>query len=337
MPSLNVLITAASRRVQLVSAFRHALKQAGVRGRVIVTDVNPLSPAVRAADEWYLVPMADDPAYLSEILAITAAERIGLVVPTIDDELVLFGGSRAAFAASGTRLAVSSARTSRICNDKYETCRYLRSQGVRAAAAWLPHEVPHPESFPLFIKPRFGRGGVGAFAARSDREFAFFSGYVDAPVIQEYLDGPEFTIDMCCDFESRVLSIVPRERVVIRAGVIDRGRTVRDEALMALGESVAAVLPFVGAVNVQCRVVNGVPVVFEINPRFSGGIPLTIAAGADFPRMLVDLAVGRSVPPAIGHFRDNLWMTNYESSVFLDAAEAAGEKRACPLSLGDVA
>lgn len=335
MPSLNVLITAASRRVQLVAAFRHALKQAGLRGRVIVTDVNPLSPAVRAADEWYLVPMAHDPSYLSEILAISEAERIGLVVPTIDDELVLFGEARTAFAARGIRVAVSSAHTSRTCNDKFETSRHLRDHGVGAAAAWLPGDLPYPAPLPLFIKPRFGRGGVGAYAVHNERELAFFCDYVDRPVVQEYLAGPEFTIDICCDFEARPLSIVPRERVVIRAGVIDRGRTVDDPRLVQLGAAVAAALPFVGAANVQCRMVDGVPIVFEINPRFSGGIPLTIAAGADFPRMLVDLAVGRHVSAAIGHFRDNLWMTNYESSVFLDAEEAAGTKRAS--SLGDVA
>ena len=60
---------------------------------------------------------------------------------------------------------------------------------------------------------------------------------------------------------------------------------------------------------------------FEINPRFSGGIPLTIESGADFPRMLVDLAAGRAVEPAIGCFRDHLWMTNYEASVFLTDGE----------------
>ena len=34
--------------------------------------------------------------------------------------------------------------------------------------------------------------------------------------------------------------------------------------------------------------------------------------------MLVDLARGRPVAPAIGQFRDRLWMTNYEASVFLE-------------------
>jgi carbamoyl-phosphate synthase large subunit len=61
-------------------------------------------------------------------------------------------------------------------------------------------------------------------------------------------------------------------------------------------------------------------VIFEINPRFSGGIPLTIAAGADFPAMLVQLARGRRVPPSIGRFQDGLWMTSYETSVFVDAS-----------------
>jgi carbamoyl-phosphate synthase large subunit len=72
-------------------------------------------------------------------------------------------------------------------------------------------------------------------------------------------------------------------------------------------------------------------VIFEINPRFSGGIPLTIAAGADFPRLLVELAVGRPVEPAIGRFTAELWMTSYESSFFVDAARlAALRERASP-------
>ena len=86
--SPNVLITAASRRVPLVEAFKRALRDLGMRGRVIVTDVNPMSPAVHVADGWYLVPMASHPRYTDELLAICEAERIGLLVPTIDDELV---------------------------------------------------------------------------------------------------------------------------------------------------------------------------------------------------------------------------------------------------------
>jgi carbamoyl-phosphate synthase large subunit len=334
--SLNVLITAASRRVPLVRAFRAALASCGLRGRVVVTDVNPLSPALHTADQWHLVPMATAPDYLDAILAICEAERIGLIIPTIDDELELFGRATSLLNARGIKVAVSPESTSRTCNDKFAACHYLRERGIRAAETFLPSNLPAAVDLPLFIKPRFGRGGVGAFPVRTRRELEFFIDYVDTPVVQEYLDGPEFTIDVLCDFRQRPLSIVPRERVVIRAGVIDRGRTVRDQALIDLGESVARVLPLVGAANIQCRIVDGQPVVFEINPRFSGGISLTIAAGADFPRLLVELTCGRAISPACRQFRDNLWMTSYESFIFVDAERLVAETR-LPLVIGDVA
>jgi carbamoyl-phosphate synthase large subunit len=162
---------------------------------------------------------------------------------------------------------------------------------------------------------------VAAFPVRNARELAFFLDYVPEPVLETYLDGPEFTIDLLCDFAGQPLSIVPRERVVIRAGVTDRGRTVKDASLIALAEACAVALPFAGPVNIQCRVVDGRPIVFEINPRFSGGIPLTIEAGADFAQMLVELALGRPVGPAIGRFREDVWITNYETGIFLTAPE----------------
>jgi carbamoyl-phosphate synthase large subunit len=336
---LNILITAASRRVPLVMGFSHALRALGVPGSVIVTDVNPLSPAVHVADRAYRVPLATDPAYLPELLAICEAERIGLAVPTIDDELELFGQAYDDFKTIGAITACSPAETAALCNDKYETCRLLRAKGVAAADSYLPGNLPANIEPPLFIKPRIGRGAVGAFPVKSRRELEFFLDYVPDPVLQEYLEGPEFTIDVLCDFNGRPISIVPRERVVIRAGVIDRGRTVRSEALTSLAQAACRVLRFAGPINIQCRMRGDRPVIFEINPRFSGGIPLTIAAGADFPKMLVKLAMGVAVEPAIGNYRDELWMTSYESSMFLDPSQlrmpALSERRA--RRIGEVA
>ena len=334
--SCNVLITAASRRVALVQAFQAALR-ASDGGRAIVSDINPLSPAVHVADRAYLVPLSSAPGYLDEITSICELESIDLIIPTIDDELELFATARDRFAKRGVRVAVSSPETAALCNDKLATCQHLRSRGVAAAATYLPGALPSGLPLPLFIKPRVGRGGIGAYRAQSARDLAFFVEYVAQAVVQEYLDGPEFTIDVLCDFNGRVVSVVPRERVVIRAGVIDRGRTSNDPALIGLALACAAAIPFAGAINIQCRVVNGQPVVFEINPRFSGGVPLTIAAGADFPRMLLDLAVGRPVAPAIGAFTPDFWMTSYEASIFLDQDRVDALTQAVPLEIREVA
>jgi carbamoyl-phosphate synthase large subunit len=312
----NVLVTAGSRRVALVQAFQRALRAAG-GGTVVVSDVNALSPSVYLAERAHEVPLSTDPGYIEAILDLCAAEDIGLVVPTIDDELARFAEHADEFAVRKIKVVVSPIDTVRVCNDKHATCQRLAEHGIAAARTWLPADVPADPTFPLFIKPRVGRGGVGAFAVRNARDLAFFLDYVPDPVLQDYLHGPEFTIDLLCNFAGEPLSIVPRERVLVRAGVVDRARTVRDDRLIALALACAKTLPFVGAINIQCRIVDDQPVVFEINPRFSGGIPLTIAAGADFPQLLVALANGRRLRPAIGRFRDGLWMTNYEASIFV--------------------
>lgn len=329
-PSLNVLVTAASRRVPLVRSFKMALAELGIRGRVVVTDVNPLSPAVHVADVAYEVPLSDDPGYLDVVLAICEAEGVGLVVPTIDDELPAFSDAVPRFGSRGVAVAVSPPDVTRACNDKYETCRRLRAAGVPAAATFLPEELPDGVEYPLFIKPRYGRGSIGAHEIHAPRHLEFFLDQVSSPVVQTYLTGSEFTIDLFCDRSGAPISAVPRHRVVVRAGVIDRGCTRRDPALIDLAVACARVFPFVGAVNVQCRVVDGVPTVFEINPRFSGGIPLTIAAGAPFPRWLVEMTLGRHLSPVLGEFTDSLWMTNYEEGIFM-TQDGLGVLRSAPV------
>src|SRR5262252_2141068 len=179
---LNVLITAGSRRVPLVRAFQQAIGRLTPGGLVVVTDVNELSPSVYVADRSYQVPLSTDPAYLDAIEAVCVRERIRLLVPTIDDELTLFGEAVPRFAKRGIRVVVSPASTTAICNDKYETCRTLRAAGVPAVDTYLPGELPGDLTFPVFIKPRVGRGGVVAFSVRDRRELDFFLGYVTNPV-----------------------------------------------------------------------------------------------------------------------------------------------------------
>jgi carbamoyl-phosphate synthase large subunit len=315
---MNVLITAASRRVPLVQAFQSVLRIEH-RGRVIVTDVDPSSPAVHVAHRAYRVPLATHPEYIDALLDVCVTEEIALLVPTVDDELEVVARARARFTDIGVSVACSPASTAVLCNDKYATCRHLADHGVEAARTWLPGQIPDDAPELLFIKPRVGRGGVGAFTIRNRRERDFFLEYVASPVVQEYLQAPEYTIDMLCDWTGQPIFIVPRERTVIRSGVIDRGRTVKNEALQALALAVAAAMRFQGPVNIQCRMRGDVPVVFEINPRFSGGIPLTVAAGANFPSALVRMARGESLAPRLGEFRPNLWMTKYDAALFLPA------------------
>lgn len=316
---MNVLITAASRRVALIQSFQQSIRRLGLTGKVITTDNNTLSPGLYLSDKHYVVPLTSHPDYISIIHQLCKQEAVSLVIPTIDDELPLFGGLIDEFARQGIHVSVSRAEVGTICNDKYKTFIFLNQKGLPTATTFLPKDLRFEHlQYPLFLKPRFGRGSVGAHPIHNERELRFFLEYVEGPIVQEFLYGREFTIDVLADFNSRIISVVPRERLWIRAGVVDRGRTVRHTGLIRMGERVAETLGIRGAVNIQCKLDQEEINIIEINPRFSGGIPLTVAAGGDFSTWLIQMVLGEHVTPRIGDFIDGLTMSCYESCIFLD-------------------
>ena len=318
MQEINILITAASRRVALIRAFARALQRLEIKGNVITTDLNYLSPGLYFGNRHYIVPLTTDPEYIPRIKSICGKENIRLLIPTIDNELPIFGGCRHEFEEMGVRVAVSSERTGLVCNDKHASYHFFKERGIPFARTWLPEELDRENlKYPLFLKPRSGRGSIGAHRINNRRELDFFLEYVPDAVVQEFLAGTEYTIDVLSDFECRVISVVPRERMVVRAGVSDRGRTFRHAGLIKLAIETAEALELRGAANIQVKLNGDSAVIFEVNPRFSGGIPLTIAAGADFPSRLVEMCIGRCPAPCIGEFTDGLIMTCYEEALFL--------------------
>src|SRR5512140_1490650 len=141
MREINVLITAASRRVPLIQSFARALEDLNLKGNVVTTDMNTLSPGLYFSDRHYLVPLTTDPRYIPIVRSICFKERIHLLIPTIDDELPLFGAHAASFQSMGVRVAVSDAQCGAICNDKHRTEQFLSEKGIPAARTWLPEEL----------------------------------------------------------------------------------------------------------------------------------------------------------------------------------------------------
>ena len=321
MKKVNVLVTAASRRVPLVRAFRNAVERLG-RGRVVTTDMNPLSPALYFGHKHYIVPLTTDGHYIPIIESICDAEDVNLIVPTTDDELPVFGRSRARFQRAGIEVAVSSEHTSVICNDKYEMFLFCIANDIKTAMTRLPADLDFGRlRYPVYVKPRYGRGSVNVFAVLNETQLRSFLDYVPDAIVEDRLAGSEFTVDMLCDFRGRVISVVPRERLVIGAGVSDKGITRRHAEVMAFATDVAEKLQIIGPANIQCKWDGEHVTLIEVNPCFSGGIPLTIAAGADFPAWLVQMRGGVNVASQLGKFQDGLAMMSFEESIFATETE----------------
>ncbi len=318
MKAINVLITAASRRVSLVRNFRLALDESGA-GNTITVDYDIYSPALFFRLRHYKVPLVMDPDYLDVISCIVAKEKIGLIIPTIDQELLLWAQHKKEFEDKGVRVSISPPETVRICNDKFATYQYFKEQGFPFPETYLPETLTYNMKYPLFIKPRGGRGSVQSYVVKNKRELDFFMEYVPDPLVQDFLTGKEFTVDAFFSREGELISYVPRYRLVIRSGVSDRGRTFKDKVLEKWIKKIGKTMKFEGAVNIQGKINKGETTFFEINPRFSGGIQLSTAAGPNFAKFLVEEIQGRRPQPSLGKYTNNLTMTSYEDSLFLNS------------------
>lgn len=320
---MNVLITSASRKVGLVRAFQSALARRG-GGQVVAVETSPLAPALYLANRYFLVPPSSDPHFIDHIGELCQRESISLIVPTRDEELPVFAAAaaRSRLEQHGCRVLVPSPETVRICQDKLAFLEFCRTHQFDTPRTYRPDQCSHAE-FPLFVKPRFGKGARGA--RRIDREADLRDADSDSEhwLIQEFVDCPEYTVDLLADFEGRVISAVPRLRQLVLAGESYVGRTVDEPLLIAASARLATELHLIGHNTIQCFW-NGKQVKFiEVNPRFGGAAALGIAAGVDTPALLLRLLEGEAIRPQLGEFQSDLIMMRFTDDLFLQAGQLA--------------
>lgn len=320
MSELNVLFTSAGRRVSLVRLFRQALADLSIQGKTVTADLQKSAPAHFVSDRQVIVPRVTSADYVPSLLEICSRERIALLVPLIDTELHLLAPCKDAFERLGTRLLVSSVETTKICLDKRDTAAFFKRAGVRTPAVLdIPALLADPATeYPLLLKPADGSSSVGVTRIRDRRELEFFSGYVANAIVQPLIRGREHTLDVLVDFQGRVRCVVPRLRMEVRAGEVSKGMTVKDRRLIEAGKKVVEALPgAVGCITVQCFLTETGEVEFiEINPRFGGGYPLSAAAGADFPRWILQWMRGEDPSIELNGWQDGKVMLRFDEAIF---------------------
>lgn len=313
----NVLITSAARKVMLVRAFVDALATVGGGGRVLASDIDPWSVALLEASGAIDLPRTDHPAFTDALDRACRDERIGLVVPTRDGELLRFAELRERLAEHGTVVLVSDPRAIALCRDKRRFAEAAAEAGLETPQIHDRPDVP----LPAFVKPRFGAGSRFATTVTTraglNAAIAVIEAAGDEPVVQELIDAPELTIDVFLDLEGRPISCVPRERLRVIAGESVVSRTVRDADLTNATLRLCQALGLVGHLTVQCfRSVNRITFL-EVNPRYGGAANLGFAAGARTPEFAVRIARGGTLLPRLDDYEEGLVMLRFSEDRFV--------------------
>ena len=319
-----VMFTCIGRRVSLLQSFRKSIKQQGLKPCIIGTDVTELSPALQLCDKAILVKPVDHRWYLRELLTAVKKHGVDLLVPTVDLDLKLLAENRDKFEKLGCCVLISSPEVIDICQDKRKTFRFLSKAGFDTPRTMSSRSALGKEGrkypYPCFLKPWDGYASRGNIRADNRLELEAFSRKIPNCIVQEYIDGAEYTCDVFVDFDGEVRCVVPRKRIEVRSGEVSKGQVVKDERIMsAAAEAVGALGAGPGVITLQLMAgKKGRIAIIEINPRFGGGIPLAIKAGANFPKWIVQLLIGKKPRIKFNGFKDKLVMLRYDSEVWLE-------------------
>lgn len=333
---VTLVFTCVGRRVELLQAFRAAARRLGLTLRLVGVDSDQTAPALACVDVPVIVPRATDSAYIPAVLEAVRANAGRVLIPTTDTDLPAVSEHRDEFGRVGCLPLIGEPNVIQTCRDKILTYNHLRQHGIDTPATYTAAElhVGPPPAYPLFIKPRCGSASQWVHKLDDQVDLEYYLQRISDPIIQEFVPGQEYTLDVYVGLDGVPRCVVPRARWQVRTGEVTKGVVVTDLDIMRSGQRVVETLgPSVrGLVTLQCIVTPQRRIRFiEINPRFGGGAPLSIAAGADFPGWLLQELQGHKPTIAFDGFTHGLCMLRYDWSVFLPLGSDLRPKPVRPL------
>lgn len=317
--STNILITSVGKRVSLGKFFQKELKEYCKGSKVYTTDMNPkMSPAAHISDGCFKVSRVTANGYIGELLNICLKNSIKIVIPTIDTELIVLAKNKELFKSHGIDIIVSDIDFIITCRDKRDSYQLFDKLGIN-----YPKLIDkNNPTFPLFAKPYDGSLSNNLHIINSQEDFTSKIKADEKLIYMELVDKTkykEYTVDMYYGMDNKVKSIVPRERIEVRAGEINKGITRKNFIVNYLKNRMGYLHGVIGCICIQLFVNEETEdiLAIEINPRFGGGYPLSYYAGANYPKKIIDEYLCGQLLNYDDSWTDNTLMLRYDAEVIV--------------------
>ena len=306
MGKIDLLITSAGRRVGLVKNFMQHFN-------VFTADMHPnLSAACQYSKKYFEVPPVQDKSYIDVLIDICKKNDIKIIVPTIDTELEILAENKKRLSDAGITPIVSDENICKTFYLKTSTEKFFLKYGFKTPK--IIKDLQNAQ-YPLFAKLNNSSLSVGAKKVESFEEAKSLKGDY---IFQEFIDGVEYTIDAFFDDKSKLICVVPRERIEVRCGEVAKAKTTKDKRIIEEIKRLSKYLDgALGTLTIQLFKKGDEIIFIEINPRFGGGYPLTYLAGADYAKFIKDMYEGKELK-YFEEWRDNLIMLRYDAEVLVD-------------------
>ncbi len=289
---MKILFTGVGRRIELIQAFRNAALVLGKDLKIYGADITGTAPALAYCDFTRKVVAMKHPDYINQLVEICREDNINLLIPTIDTDLLIISQNKDKFESVGTKVMVSAPDKVLICRDKNNTSQFFVNCGLHAPIP-VNDWKKYSSGYPAFIKPKDGSSSINAFKVKNEEELEIYAGQIEDYIIQPFVSGTEYTIDIFCDWDGEAVSIVPRERMQVRAGEVLKTKICLDKTMIDEAKVLCNAFKPCGPMTVQLiRDAQGIDWFIEINPRYGGGAPLSMKAGARSAETVLKLMDG---------------------------------------------
>ena len=318
---MNILIASAGRRTKLVEYFMNEFKN---DSKVIVTDCDNLAPTMHIGAKGYIVPRIDDINYIDEIIKICKEEKIDGILSLIDPELSLLAKNKDRFEEINVKVLGSSYDTTQLCFDKMAMFEFLQENNFNCAKTYCDIEKfkidlnENKINFPVFVKPRTGSASLGINKVDNMKHLEILFELSDDMIIQEFLDGDEYGIDVYTDFISNeVVSIFAKKKIRMRSGETDKAVSLKDNKLFEIIKDFVTKLNTLGPIDIDVFNVNGEYYISEVNPRFGGGHLLAYECGDNYPRYIKNNLENIKNENNIGNYEENKYMIKHDALIII--------------------
>lgn len=272
---------------------------------IIGLDADPLAVGLYACDRSRIIPRYTDLQYIRNILSICREEEIAVLFPGLDPELQIFSEHKDEFEKQGVCVVVSDPTVIRTCDDKYETNMFLCNHGISAPKTMIMKDfLKNPEiMYPIILKiKKGGSRSKGMYIIKNEKQLLQIASEKELDennnVIQEYIEGDEYTCGSV-NFNGTCYGVIIMKRI-LRDGDTYKCFSVKNERIEKVVKKTMEILKPFGACNVQLRLKNGIPYIFEINARCSGTTAARTLCGFNEPKMIVEyLTKGQISKPEV--------------------------------------
>jgi len=247
-------------------------------------------------DHHCRVPAIKDPNYIDRLIERCLEEGVDLLIPGLDDDLLVLSEGEGRFLEAGINLLTASREVITLCRDKYHLSRHLQERTDVFVRGFLAGEFREAleqgkYDFPCVAKPRGGSGSLGVHLVKDENDLvdlaedAFLQPLISPAPGDAYAEQfqeevrkgsvpqvSELSVQVITGKDGTILGKLATLNKLKQGVPVEIFPVDRQEIWTAVDQVMDPLLAmdFRGPVNIQGRITEEGVRFFEVNPRFTG-------------------------------------------------------------------